>query len=354
MKKSAIKPKKEEEQKMLEEKSVFEQKYKTECDIYRIQKITENSDFLIFINEANIKNLINNQNQKAEQIKTILFIKINESKLTRFFTEEQFNLISFICDSVLGFYFEQQIPVSEICFIINFYLNVFLIEKTAMFVSTLYNYETISIDTLFENQKEGNFLFIEEKINNNLFLKMLDYEINLMDSPFSQVLIFELPFLSQICRSNTHQLYKSLLIIWENKNSIKIETNFTNDFQIILFDFSEIFAFFVNEKREISVIQEIKSVERPKVFQSDNFQFEILKPLQSINAYQNQTKHPVRKINETKTRLSKDVTQEIKEEPLDEEAISFIEGTILKLREKLQMELDQKIAEANIPKKNKR
>lgn len=354
MKKSAIKPKKEEEQKMIEEKSVFEQRYKTECDIYRIQKMTENSDFLIFINEANINNLINNKKQKTEQIKTILFIKIVESKLTRFFTEEQFNLISFICDSVLGFYFEKQIPVFEICFIINFYLNVFLIEKTAEFVSTLNNSEMTSMDTLFENQKEGNFLFIEEKINNNLFSKMLDYEINLMDSPFSPVLIFELPFLSQICRSNMQELYKSLLIIWENKNSKKIDRNFTNDFEIILFDFSEIFAFFVNEKREVCVIQEIKSVERPKVFQSVNFEFEIVRPLQSINAYQNQTKPPGRKINETRTRLSKDETQDIKEEPLDDEAVLFIEGTILKLREKLQMELDQKIAEANIPKKHKR
>lgn len=355
MSKTAKKGKKEDEAKLAEERTAFEGRLVVERQTMCLDGCPYQSDWLNFLTPDNVEQLAAQTPGSPLTVSLLLFVRLYEAGLTPNITQNEFKLASFLADSLFGYSQELKVGAQETSFAVNFFLN-----RVLGFVPPHWQTKvqeraaSLSPEVAFENWREGKFTFTKEKLDQGHYAPLFGPE---EESEGVWATIGPLSINPSAWNDpGLRKKYREEVERFETHSNIKLAHDFSADLGRLFTDSTEVFRFFLEQPMEEQVTEEIKAVERPKIFVDDIHDEEPLRPLQAIHALQN-SKTVATPRGLPRAMMAQPTTDHPDAnagEALDSEALQLIRDEVAKVRERLQAELDAKIAEAATTKKGKK
>lgn len=345
--------KKEEEQKLEEEKARLTQLFASESKEYIIEPVTEDGGYLRFISSEGLKHIIELKDN-LNHLQNFLFIMLYENKLAHLLSQKEFELIVHIIGHVRDFYLERERSSEELCLILNFYLNVFFTNIERTIRQSITERAGKTFEDLF-GASPIDYVSISTRIKQKEFDDLLNYADTFKECPFASA---EKPLgiLGFRSQSDLCEFYIAFMEKYREKFDVTIDYQFTQDFSTLLLSFVSLYFYYLSYDQDQEIVKETKIIERPMVQTQYAGLGTSRFPLQSLINYQSK-KEVVAKceINIKTEKQDEHATEDPENEwgDLTEEEIKGIKLKLEEARENLQKEYEAKLAALNTKKPRK-
>jgi len=348
------KTKREDEQKLEEEKARLALVFASESKEYIAEPMTEDGDYFRFISPEGLRHMID-LGVNINSIQSFLFTLLCENKLMHWLSQKEFELTVHIIGHVRDFYLEREITPEDLCLVLNFYLNVFLTNIDRPTRQMLVERAGKSFEDLY-GASPTDFVPIATRIKQNEFADLLNYSDSFKECPFAPadkpLGIFSLNSMDRMTN-----FYLNFLEKYTMKFDVATKIQFEEDFAALLLSFESLFSYYLSYEQDQEIVTETKIVERPMTPAHYSGPEGSRFPLQSILNYQNK--------KDSAPNLKVQVSTDNKELPvtvpgpenewsdLTEEEINGIKLKLEAARESLQSEYEAKLAALNTKKPRK-